>query len=412
MFVVAPLSLLRAGWLNDCQKFNPDLKVVNFHDDKTISPHYDILVVNFEGLLAPKNMAILSKEIEKGPWMIVVDESSRMKNFKSKTTKAILDLAGRFRYRVIMSGTPAPNSEMEYWAQAEFLKPGIFGGNFYKFRNQYFHLHRNGQVQQGQLMTRYQAREIFSKGWKYGISKSSQARLMAALAPISSRLKKVDCLDLPEQIDETREVEMTPAQKKAYKQMKNELITEIKGKAITASVALTKYLKLREITSGFLYDDLGAAHTIPGTNPKINELLDVIEEADHQQIIIWAVFKRDIQLIVEELSKIAPTGALYSETSDRNETIQNFLDGKTRYLVAHPKSAAHGLTLHCACTMIFFSLDYSWESYEQARARIHRAGQTKKCTYINLPCSGTIDEDILSVLKRKGDAQELLWNLK
>jgi SNF2 family DNA or RNA helicase len=310
-----------------------------------------------------------------------------------------------------MSGTPAPNSEQEYWAQAEFLQPGVFG-NFFKFRNVYFHLSRGNQTMQGQFMTRHQAAQIFSKGWKYSITAIKRQELMALIAPLCSRLQKADCLDLPEQIDEVREVEMTANQKRIYKEMKSSLITEIRGKDITAQVALAKLMKLREISSGFAYDERGEAHAIPGPNPKLNELFDVIEEAGDQQVIVWANFTWEIDLIVAELSKIAPARALNSTTKDRDQVIQDFIGGSVKYLVAHPRSAAHGLTFVNCSLQVFFSLDYSWESHEQARARTHRAGQKKNCTYVYLIAKGTIDEDILATLRRKGDAQEILWNLK
>lgn len=149
-------------------------------------------------------------------------------------------------------------------------------------------------------------------------------------------------------------------------------------------------------------------------NPKIKELLKVIEEAGDQPILIWAHFHWEIIKICHELyQKYGENSVvtLYSGTKDRDHSIKAFQENKAKFLVAHPASAAYGLTLINCSLQIFFSLDFSWEKFDQARARIHRANQTKNCTYIYLIAKNTIDEKILSVLRKKGDAQEIIHDL-
>ena len=98
-------------------------------------------------------------------------------------------------------------------------------------------------------------------------------------------------------------------------------------------------------------------------------------------------------------------------TEDKDESIRAFRDGRARFLVAHPASAAHGLTFINCSLQIFFSMDFSLERYEQAKARIHRAGQVNKCTYVHLIAKDTIDEQILEVLRRKGDVQKIIYEI-
>ena len=119
----------------------------------------------------------------------------------------------------------------------------------------------------------------------------------------------------------------------------------------------------------------------------------------------------EIRKLREALNPIGRVVTLYGGTDDRNESINDFIAGHARFLIAHPASAAHGLTFVNCSTEIFFSLDFSWERYEQSRGRIHRAGQTKKCTYIHIIAHNTVDESILKVLKRKGQSQELIYEL-
>ena len=411
MMVIAPLSLLNAAWACDIAKFSA-FTFQDLHDNFSISEKPDVYLVNFETLISDKKTAILESFIRNYDIFCVVDESSRLKNFKAKTTKTLLKLCKHFKYRVVMSGTPAPNGEHEYWAQLEFVKPGLLHPSFYAFRNTFFHLERNGTklIQQGSFMTRSMARDIFSKGFKYAITPASRENLMKRIAPVCHCAKKDECLDLPEQIDEIREVELGAKQRKIYNEMKRELITEIQGKEIVAQAALTKLIKLREIVSGFAMDAEGKAYDI-GENPKIAELLNFVEEAGNQQIIVWANFHFEMRAIREALAPLGRVVTLYSETEDRNESINDFIDGKARFLVAHPLSAAHGLTFVNCATQVFFSHNFSHEQHEQSRARIHRAGQKKACLYVYLVAKDTIDEQILAALQKKQDAQTLIMEI-
>jgi SNF2 family DNA or RNA helicase len=411
MMVIAPLSLLNAAWACDIAKFSA-FTFQDLHDNFSISEKPDAYLVNFETLISDKKTAILESFIRNYDIFCVVDESSRLKNHKAKTTKTLLKLRDKFKYRVIMSGTPAPNGEHEYHAQLEFVKPGILHPSFYAFRNTFFHLERNGTklITQGSFMTRSMARDIFSKGFKYAITPASRENLMKRIAPVCHWAKKDECLDLPDQLDEIREVELGAKQRKIYNEMKRELITEIQGKEIVAQAALTKLLKLREITSGFAMNAEGEAFDI-GESPKIDELISFVEEAGNQPIIIWTNFTWELRKIREALSPIGRVVTLFSGTEDRNQSIQDFQNGHARFLVANIHSASHGLTFINSSLQVFFSLDFSWEAYTQARQRIHRAGQKKSCTYVHLICKDTIDQHVLSVLQKKQGIQDAVESI-
>lgn len=428
MLVFAPLSLLEAAWAEDVKTFS-NFSFWNLRNGFGIEGRKieDIYAINYEFLLSKEKIGRLGKMIkamsEGGhPWMIVLDESSRIKNAKSQTTKMLLAFGLLFKYRMIMSGTPAPNSEMEYWPQIQFVDPGCLGTSMTAFRNQFFHLQNRytGSIFAGG----YPSAEVFRKH-DYRITDEKRRQLMEKIAPLCHVAKKKDCLDLPEQIDEVRSIELSPAQEIAYRDMERHLVAEIRGEQIAAPVALTKLMKLRQITSGFIYNAVGESLDIGKPvikdelitrlefeNPKLKELLDVIEEAGPQPMIIWINFHWEHIKICHELftrfgeNSVVTLSAL---TKDRDESIRAFKEGKARFLVAHPASAAHGLTFVNCSLQIFFSIDYSLERYEQARARTHRAGQKNPCTYIHLLAKDTIDEKILNVLKKKGTAQDIVY---
>lgn len=437
LIVISPLSLLNTAWRDDISDFT-DFSYHNAHDEGLPDNlTADIMSINFEMLLQPKNKVITRLLCEN---MVVIDESSKLKDHSTQTTKLILSYAKYPRYRIVMSGTPAPNSPLEYWAQIEFLFPGYLS-SFSKFRNEFFHLSRNGQdvfsngvgnpqfisqminsrrltPAEGNLLlngviTRSISQKLFMSGAKYAISDVNLARLMRTIAPFIFWAKKADCLDLPEQLNETREVIMTLDQKRHYKQLENDLITEIRGAFITARIALEKRMKLREVTSGFAFDQNKNEVEI-GNSPKLKELDALLDELGNQQVIIWGNFKWEIRKICELLNNKYGENScvtLYSDTKNHDESISLFKSGAARYLVANPQSAAHGLNLQNCSTEIFFSLNYSYEQYEQASNRTHRSGQKNKCTYIHLVAKDSIDEEIMEVLKKKGDMDELGYRL-
>jgi len=165
-------------------------------------------------------------------------------------------------------------------------------------------------------------------------------------------------------------------------------------------------MKLRQITSGFAYNE-GAVLSI-GKPSKLIELESLIEELGNTQIIIWVNFKFEAHQVIESLTKIGTVTTLYSETKDKDRSIEDFKTGRARFMVANPHSAAHGLTLVNCSTMIYYSLDYSYEAHRQSQHRIHRIGQTKTCLYIYLLAENTIDEDILNVLNGKKTLQNII----
>lgn len=391
MLVICPISLINAAWGEDIKKFT-DYKYCNL---RTGVIDADIYVINYESYALERYQNLInSLELD----MVVLDESSKIRNPKARITKTLLHNRLNFRYRVIMSGTPAPNSPEEYWSQIKFISNAL-PDSFYRFRNLYMKLDRNGY--EVPYVHPSKLGEMFRKGFKYVLR--DQEKFMNEIRPVCFWAKKAECLDLPETVDVIREVTLSPSQMKVYRDMKRHMVAEIGDQLIMANVALTKLMKLRQLTSGFAIDTTGEA-TETVDNSKLNELLEVLEEIGDRQVIIWVNFHKEVEMLSKHLKSYA---TLYSLTADRDKSIEDFKTGKVQYLIAHPKSGGHGLTFTNCDTMVFFSIDYSFEGVEQARGRIHRPGQTKKCTYIYLLAKGTIDDDIKTALDKKESLQTL-----
>lgn len=409
LLVVCPLSLVNSAWGEDIKRFT-EFSHGYIKEIKGALP--DIVIVNYEAFISRKYLPVIERLIIGNQFMCVLDESSRLKNHKSVTTKTILAMAEYFRFRVIASGTPMPNSEAELWGQISFVQPYLLPKSFYAFRNTYFYLERNGEIMTtGRYVSREQMREILSSGWKYVISAENRRRLMNEINPVCHWVKKSEALDLPEKVDQIREVTLSAKEAKAYQEMRDLLVTEIEGEEISAQIVLTKLMKLRQATSGFFYGEDGKVVEVDKSS-KLKELEEIVEELGNQPVIIWVQFHHEINVIYGLLSeKYGPSqiATLYSETNDKEASIKRFQNGEARFLIAHPKSAAHGLTFVNCKTMIFYSMDYSYESHAQARDRIHRIGQKNNCLYIYMIATDTIDEQLLLVLQKKKGLQDAVY---
>lgn len=428
MIVFCPPNLITDAWEENARDFFPEFKFQSLRGWKKIKGQEpDVFALNFESMIQTAQVRKLKELIAKhdGPWLCFVDESSKMKNHKSVTTKTLFDLRPLFRWRIIGTGTPAPNCETEYWAQLDFIQPGILGPSFYRFRNLFFCLSDGrGNIAPAihGRVTREIMAEIHKKGFKYTFIESKREEFMQAIASVCHWRKKKDCLDLPDMIDEVRSVELSQLIRRKYEEMARQLVAEIRGESITAPYAITKIMKLREITSGFLRSEMGDDLEIEerGSNPKINELFAALDQIGPKPVIIWIHFHWEAIKVCHELWKryCRPESeyfigsdqivTLHGKTDDKDGSIKAFKENRARFLVAHPASAGHGLTFVNCSEQIFFSLSYSLEQYEQCKGRTHRKGQINKCAYIHLIAKGTIDEKIYKVLQRKATDMELV----
>ena len=446
LLVICPISLIHGAWVKEIEKFTDyswhDLHGGIIQGDVRPNPknkyqrsaEAQVWIVNFEFLVSQAKFQALKQHLEGGSWMVVIDESSKMKNHAGVITGRLIGkwekkhfipgIKQCCKYRLELSGTPAPNIEWEYWAQMFFLSDQILGDNFYKFRNKYFNLQRGREIVPGAVYNKAALRELFNNGYKYEFDEKQRQVFFDKLRPWCHLAKAKDCLDLPETVDEYRVFDMDGEQARVYKEMKTEYIAEIKSiinnpeklsaepyqgpsNIVVANIVLTKLLKLREITSGFAINEYKKNVPIGKKNPKLEILKELVEELGSEQMIIWVQFRYEAALVASHLREIAGVSELHGGIveKDRIHHIDDFISGKNRFLVAHPDSAAHGLTFVNCRYAVYFSLSYSYEEYEQSRRRIHRLGQVNRCVYFHLLARSSVDEDVLAICQKKADKQ-------
>ena len=415
LVIVSPKELIESAWMSDCDKIG----LSDYDTLKNIKGRCpNIVLTNYEYMRVSKNLTTLRKLIkDNGPFMCILDESSKIKNPKTENWKAVRILAPLFRYRYVMSGTPAPNSETEYWTQLSFLDESIYGRNFYDFRRTYFEFTKEykGKIYKADpamMRDPLVARSYMQQGYKYTINPALRETFFGRMSNVVSRLETRDVVDLPTESHLERYFTLNAEEKKAYKSMQKDMVASIgdtESFVMTDNV-LGKMLKLRQVSSGFMYNKLddGRNEVIKFGNSKLNCLFDLLEDIGNNQAIIWTTFTEEARQIAEELNKLGKTYTiLNASTKDKQEAIDSFANNKVQYVIANPQTAAHGITWVNCQYEIFYSMDYSWERYHQALHRIMRIGQEKPCFYYYLLANGTKDKGILEVIKHKGSLNDI-----
>jgi len=358
-----------------------------------ISEQLSVLIMNIEALSTPRGVDFARSFIFSGSCFMVVDESTTIKNHSARRTKNIMKIANLAKYRRIMTGSPVTKSPLDLYSQIQFL-----GGWFIEQSNYYAFRARYAVIQQ---------RNVGSHSFQHVVSYQRLDELTAILREFSTRILKADCLDLPDKLYTKRTVAMTPEQLKAYVEMKRAAITFFEDNPMTAASVLTQMIRLHQITCGHIKTDDGEVR--PLKNNRMKELLQVLAETDGK-VIIWAVYRHDIQTIEKEIANEygkESVASYYGDTKDdiRQSIVDNFMDsdGDLRFFIGNPKTGGYGLTLTSSHTVVYYSNDYSLEVRMQSEDRAHRIGQTNKVTYIDLIAEGTIDEKIVKSLNNKID---------
>jgi len=349
-----------------------------------------ILIMNVEALSTQKGLDFAGKFLLSHKTLMCIDESTTIKNPKAKRTKNILSLAPRAQYRRILTGSPVTKNPLDLYSQCEFLnEEHLDFTSYYAFRNRY--------AEMKTLHIAGRSIQVVS-GFK------NLSELSEQLKTFSYRVLKEDCLDLPDKIYMKREIELSPEQKKVYKQMKEEALATLNGKQITTMTVLTQLMRLQQITCGHFVADDGTTQEIKSN--RLNELLDILDEVEGKAII-WAHWQKDIQIIKKALVKeYGPRSVVdyygltpQDQRQKHKDSFQN--DPKVRFFVGTPQTGGYGLTLTAANIVIYYSNGYDLEKRIQSEDRAHRIGQKKSVTYVDILAEDTVDEKIVKSLRKK-----------
>jgi SNF2 family DNA or RNA helicase len=377
---------------NFTKKFTEEIKrlAVREEGDEDV---LHILVMNVEALSTKKGAASALRYLEINPDnMVIVDESTTIKNRTAQRTKNVIDLGRAAKYRRILTGSPITKSPMDLFSQCAFLSGKALGfSNYYAFQSRYAVLQR---------------RTMGHRSFQKLVGYRRLDELSEKLETFSARILKRDCLDLPDKIYMSRVVELSDEQVSVYNQMKELALAQVQsGELATTASILTQLMRLQQIVCGHLRTDDGEIRELK--NSRLSALMEILEEVQGKAII-WATWTHDIQAIAAALRDRfgeESVATYYGETpqEDRQEIVNRFQqeDSDLRFFVGQPKTGGYGITLTAADTMVYYSNSYDLEIRLQSEDRAHRIGQTKSVTYIDLVSPDTTDEKILDALRSK-----------
>lgn len=409
--VVCPNSL-KHNWAKEVRQWtsadpiviegDPRKRRILMEQIKEAAEHWEtpvVAIINYESLLkhtkqAPFGNTVLTaekkqeKELNEIPWTtVVVDEAHRIKSPKANATRAVWGVAEGARYRFALTGTPIVNNPDDLWSIMRFVAPSEYPSR-QRFRERYC---------------------FVRPGWhggleNMGLREDARPEFDILTQPRFIRRTKAEVLpDLPEKILTTRHLPLRPKQQKAYDQMVEYLMAEVRGGILTATDPLVLVGRLRYIACAepVVNEDYQVV-ALEGQSNKLDEVRSILEETE-DQLVVYAASRKLIEFFERDLSNNYSVSTLTGTATpaQRQLAIDQFQAGDTKVFLATTGAGAEGLTLTSANRMVIAMEDWSNVKNKQAHDRIHRIGQERGVEIITLVSEGTIEEAVQGVTRSK-----------
>lgn len=397
ILIVAPLRVAQTTWP---EEFN------NWEHLKNLT--YTVIKGNPEQRLKclQSNAKIFIINRENIPWLyeqlgsnffdcIIWDECSSLKGGKMKTAKGELSRFGALckmtvnaNRVILLTGTPSPNGLQDLWGQIKALMPNSEDFNNYLGKSK------------NKFLEKYFKNVSFTRDfpmWKP--LDGSFEKVMSLIEDLIIKMKSEDYLTLPNFLVINNYITLEQKERKIYQELKNNLITN--DQEIVAANPAVLINKLLQLTSGCIYKEDGSYNVYH--TQKVDTLKELIEETD-ENILLFYNFKHEKEQLIKNFKDIR---ILKTE-----QDLKDWNAGKIKLLACHPASAGHGLNLqHGGNIMVWLSLPWSLELYQQANKRLHRSGQKNNVKCYHFIMKDTVDQYVLNVLQGKDTAQNILFNL-
>lgn len=399
LLIVCPLSTMERTWADEIFfNFKGDIECRVLHGTKSrrlkmlADDEADVYIINHHGMKVIYDELLKRRDID----TVIIDEIAQVCRNKTEIWKAIngfVNQAGLNRRAWGLTATPIPNEPTDAYHQIKLLCPNNLQGMYYRtFRDQTMI-----QLNQFKWMPKPDALDTVDRYMQPAI-----------------RYTRDVCIDLPSTIYMTRQIELSPEQKKSYKAMMDKLHTEIATGEITASNEAVKAGKLVQIACGVVYDNDGNARAIPAKS-RTDEVLSLLEQSQ-SKTIVFVPYRAPLDMIADTIRAAGyDVGVVHGGVAkgQRDLIFQAFQAnaGKRHVIVAQPAAMSHGLTLTAASQIVWYAPVTSAETYEQANGRITRPGQ--KCTPVIVHLEGTdVERRIYSRLRTKQKMQNILLEKK
>jgi SNF2 family DNA or RNA helicase len=390
VLIICPLSIMQSAWQADIFKGAMHRRVGIAHGSKekrlkVIDSDAEFVIINFDGVAVVED-AIANANFD----MIIVDEANAYKTATTTRWKVLNRILKPNMWLWMLTGTPASQSPLDAYGLAKLVNTSNTPRSFTSYRDQVMH-----KITQFKWAPKSDANDVVSR-----------------LLQPAIRFTKDQCLDLPDMLYTTREVPLTPQQAKYYEQLRKQMVMQAAGEEVTAVNAAAKLNKLLQVSCGAVYSDSGEVVSFDASN-RTAVLKEVIEESSHK-VLVFVPFRHAIEILYEELRKSGITAAMIHggvSAGRRTDIFKQFQEQPDpQVLIIQPQAASHGVTLHAANTVVWWAPITSYETYAQANARVHRAGQVNKCLVVKLQGS-PVESKLYRALDSKEEAQLDLMEL-
>ena len=421
VLIIAPLRVCYSVWPAEVAKWKDfnHLRVEILHGpdkEKALKRDADIYLINPEGLewlfgitkskVEGRKKAIITYDLTRFNQLdadtLVIDEISKFKNSASERFQGIKPLLPKFDRRWGLTGSPASNGLLDLFGSMYILDLGRALGAF---------------------ITHYRA-AYFSPcgygGYTWVLQHGAEEKIYERIAPTVHRLSADDYIQLPQLVENIVKVELPPKVRKVYDELEDEFITELESGVVTAVNAGVASMKCSQVANGGLYlqqevDDQGRKASkrewVDLHTAKIEAVADLVEELGGAPVLILYDFEHDLARLLKEFGKDTPFigGGVSPKKSDA--IVKAWNAGELPILLGHPASMGHGLNLQGgnAQHIIFHSLVWDFEHYEQVIARLRRSGnKAARVVVHHIITAKTIDEAKLLAMRRKKRTQGAL----
>lgn len=388
VLVIAPLRVARDTWPSEIKKWDHlegliySVAVGSEAERKAaLMQTADVYIINRENVDWLVNKSGIPFDFD----MVVIDELSSFKSYQAKRFKSLLKVRPKLKRIVGLTGTPSSNGLMDLWAEFRVLDLGERLGRYIThYRNAFFRPDkRNGEV-------------IFS----YKPLPGAERQIYDRIADITISMKSCDYLKLPECVINEVPVVMDEKEMAVYDKFREDMVAKIKDTEIDAANAAVLSGKLLQMANGAVYDE--EKNSLHIHDRKLDALEDLIEGANGKPVLIAYWYQHD----AERIKARFPVREIKT-----SKDIEDWNAGKISAAIIHPASAGHGLNLQSGgSTLIWFGLTWSLELYQQTNARLHRLGQTDTVVIHHIIAIGTIDEQVMTALRKKEKTQDALIN--
>ena len=388
VLIIAPIRPMYKVWPDEIKKWGhtQHLKYTILHGpdkDARLNEVADIYLLNPEGL----KWFINAKGMEKiKPDVLVVDESTKFKDYSTARFKLLKPYLPKFKRRIALTGEPAPNGYMDLFGQCYIMDCGNALGRY---------------------ITHYRANYFYPTGfggYDYKLIEGAAERIQEKIKPLVMRLAAEDHLDMPELIFNDILVDLPEEARRIYKQFEDDFIVEIGDATIMSPNAAAVGSKCRQVANGGVYDEFHLTHHIH--DHKTAALVDLVEQLQGQPVLVAYEFQHDLERIKRALPDASCITGVTGTKLER--MIDAFNRGDLPVLVGHPASAGHGLNLQAACHHVcFYGLTWDLDLYHQFYKRVWRQGQPSNRVFVHrILADKTLDRTVARTLYQKDATQE------